>query len=128
LATCFADFTSEEEAMFDLKGILILLLPSVWCVLELMAALGTTVWLDIIRLIVTVCTLALSVPYISKIILRSALPEIAEIHNPKLLRGLAVIAILIACIAYFIGAYHYLFLTCEDFGGNRPDNCFEADA
>jgi hypothetical protein len=55
------------------------------------------------------------------------LPEIAEIHNPKLLRGLAVIAILIACIAYFIGAYHYLFLTCDDFGGNRPDNCFKAD-
>jgi|GEM_PF-6768229 len=125
LAIPFAYKNQEGEKLFSPISIIILLMPTCWFALEILAYYNKSAdAYNTIRTGLTLVTICLSLPYILYMVLQSALPEIAEIHHPKLWFGLCLIALIIAAAGYYAGSYNYYFMTCEDFDGSKPKNCW----
>ena len=96
-----------------------------------MMTLGNTntaiAWL---KIALTLLNIAIALPFIGYIIVNTALPEVAEIHHPRLRIGLLVIALFIAALAYTVGAKNYYVMSCYDFkiaGAHLPDNCYRGE-
>lgn len=127
LAGIIAGRTAEGEQYFSWWGSLLLLMPTIWIVVEVLLYGYEDDVSSLIRLITTAATVGLALPYIGYMIISAAVPEAMEIHHPRLIGGLMVIVLLIAAMAYLVGYYNYAVMTCADFdisGAALPKNCW----
>jgi len=130
LARLFIGSTEDGEAYFGWGGIVLLLAPSLWIATEILTLGSSSAAVQWFRLALTLLTITVALPYIGFIIVNTALPEVAEIHHPRLRIGLIVIALFTATLAYVVGAKNYYVMSCNDFkvaGSSLPDNCYRGD-
>lgn len=115
-------------AMVSWRGRIILLVPTLWLVLEAMSnltpalhdAIGALDWL------IALIAVGVSLPYLVYVLVLVIVPDIDRLRHRKLRAALVSIAAMIAACGFAIGHNHDLFLTCNDFkvaGDDIPDNC-----
>jgi len=131
LASLLIGRTAEGERYFSWGGAILLLLPTVWLASEV-ALYGTTDTVShVVRVVLSFATLGLSLPYIGYVIVSAAVPETMEIHDRRLMIGLAGIGIIVVAIAWFAGTHNNYIMSCEDFkiaGAETPKNCWNEHA
>ena len=128
LAGIVAGRTTDGEQYFSWSGSLLLLMPTVWIVIEVLLYGRTDDLTGLIRFISAITTVGLALPYIGYLIISAAVPETMEIHHPRLIAGLIAIVLMITVMAYLIGRYNYAVMTCKDFdisGAALPKNCWK---
>ncbi|MDP9842629.1 hypothetical protein [Streptosporangium lutulentum] len=103
-------------------GWVALALPSVWVVLAVVAprAHGFR-YLHYFEVVLTL----VGAPTLTWLLSRILLPDYAELPELHRLRAIAV-TIAVGVLAFLLGKFNYLFLTCADFdisGNNPPSGC-----
>lgn len=118
-------------ALMSWRGRVVLLLPTVWLLLE--ANSGITAATSSIdeRLLwaLSIGVVALTLPYLLYVLVFITVPDVDRLKSPKLRRALCGIVIVIAMAGFAIGQNHRLFLTCQDFkvsGDDVPLDCRKA--
>ena len=127
LARVFIGKTAEGEHYFSWFGSLLLLAPSLWVITEVVSLGSNSILVEWFRIGMTLLTIGVALPYTVYIILNTALPEVAEIQHPRLMLGLFVISVVVAVLAFTVGAKNYYFMSCHDFsiaGSSLPENCY----
>ncbi|MGB1010954.1 MAG: hypothetical protein ACPGVP_14625 [Thiolinea sp.] len=127
LARLFIGKTSDGESYFGWPGTLLLMAPTLWIATEVLTLGNTSAGVQWFRFILTLLTLTVALPYIGYVIINTALPEVAEIHHPRLRSGLLVITLLTTGLAYLVGAKNYYVMSCHEFeiaGASLPENCY----
>lgn len=128
IASLFVPPIDALPAIVSWRGRIILLVPTLWLILEAMsnltptlhAAIGPLDWL------IAVIAVGVSLPYLIYILVLVIVPDIDRLQHPKLRAALVSIAAMIAVCGFSIGQNHFVFLTCNDFkvaGDDIPDNC-----
>lgn len=131
LANALIGRTEEGEQYFMPLGAVLLVIPSAWILGGIVFLGNSSEWVQLLMSALALSAILLSLPYIMFIIMRAALPEAMELTNKRLRYGLAGIACVIACSAFFAGKYNYLIISCEDFdisGANPPESCWSQNA
>ncbi|WP_371170834.1 hypothetical protein [Aliiroseovarius sp. 2305UL8-7] len=105
-------------------GVVLMLLPTV--------VMTAAIWSPDVSSLQTILPWLLvpSIPYIAYILFSVAAPEAVELHDRRLFYWLIAILLLVNVISYFVGAFNYAFLSCEDFivaGDEAPSNCWKPE-
>jgi Kef-type K+ transport system membrane component KefB len=119
---------SEHKQYFGWQGACLLILPTIWIITEVITLNQTNSGVQWLRLILTLLTISIALPYIGYIIVHATLPKISKIQHPRLKIGLVSICLFVAVLAYWIGANNDYVMTCHDFsiaGASLPTNCFQ---
>ncbi|WP_189295966.1 hypothetical protein [Streptomyces cinerochromogenes] len=103
-------------------GALALFLPSVWIVLDMVAPRSQGFpYLHYFEVVLTM----VGAPMLTWLLSRILLPDYAAL--PALQRlGAVAVTVVVGLLAFLLGQFNYLFLTCADFdvsGNNVPPHC-----
>ena len=120
-------FWPRENAIINWWNRLTLFTPSLWFIVS---------WMDInmiqfsradeFAFLISLLILFICVPYTVILLITITNRELFEIKTPRLRVGLAGVILIVYLIAYFTGANHTAFVTCEDFdlsGDFVPADC-----
>ena len=117
-------------AFVSWRGRFVLLLPTVWLLLEMVPASTATATPanDWLAWAISVAIVVLTLPYLVCVLVLVAVPDVEQLCAPRLRFALIAIALTTAVAGVAIGQNHRLFLTCNDFkvaGDDIPENCRE---
>ena len=110
-------------------GRLVLLLPLLWVLAEVLADARPGPVTEVISLVMSLATALLALPLIIHIMMRVTMPEATQVRNPRLSRGLVLVALLVAAASWLVGRHNNLVFTCRDFtisGDFEPENCWKS--
>ncbi|MFY0610895.1 MAG: hypothetical protein JXQ99_05170 [Hyphomicrobiaceae bacterium] len=113
-------------AFVSWRGRFVLLLPTVWLILEAAWAGQVVGGDDRLLWVVSIAVVVLTLPYIVCVLVLVAVPDVEQLRAPKLRVALVAFALATAVAGVAIGQNHPLFLTCTDFkvaGDDVPPNC-----
>lgn len=128
VATAFVPHVSAFPSFVSWQGRFVLVLPTLWLLLEFMTGPQTQpnetqVWL---LWSLAICILVLTLPYIAFVLVVVTVPDIEQLRSPRLSGAVLGIALLTVVVGVAIGHHHPRILTCEDFeiaGDHIPANC-----
>ncbi len=108
---------------------LVLLLPLLWVLAEVLADAIPVPLTRGLSILLSLATALLALPLIIHIMMRVTMPEATQVRNPRLSRGLVLVAVLVAASSWLVGRHNYLVFTCRDFtvsGDFEPENCWKS--
>ncbi|MBB2910642.1 hypothetical protein FHS43_001905 [Streptosporangium becharense] len=121
-AVLLAPLVLRTRGALPWAGWIALALPSVWIVLAVVAPRSHGFrYLHYFEVVLTL----VGAPALTWLLSRILLPEYAELPERYRLRAVAV-TIAVGVLAFLLGKFNYLFLTCADFdvsGNNTPPGC-----
>ena len=118
-------------ALVTWRGRFVLVLPTLWLLLEAITSPSASVSTldDWLLWAVSVAAALLTLPYLIYVLVVITIPDIESLRTPALRSALFGFAAVVAVLGVAIGKNHPLFLTCSDFkvaGSDVPDNCRNA--
>ena len=115
-------------ALVSWRGRFVLLLPTIWLALE--AAVNSSVFVTPINgwivWTVSIGVVVLTLPYLICVVVLVAVPDVEQLHTPRLRSAVIAFALITAIAGVAIGQNHRLFITCNEFkvaGDDVPKNC-----
>jgi len=115
----------HRDRFLNLRGILALLTPTLWFIINAYSPTVSWTWYDELVWILALGIFALTIPYILYILFELVETDILTLSAAYRNR-LIVIVLLIALIGYLVGLYHPFFVSCQQFiiaGDVSPSNC-----
>ncbi|MFC0601267.1 hypothetical protein [Streptomyces palmae] len=104
------------------SSVIALLLPSIWIVLGMAAPRSKGFhYLHYLEVVITI----LSAPYLTWLLSKILLPDYHELPSAQRFGAVGITAVM-GILAFLLGQFNYLFLTCADFdvsGNNTPPGC-----
>ncbi|MET7513216.1 hypothetical protein ABZS88_07015 [Streptomyces sp. NPDC005480] len=121
-AVLLSGLVSDRRAAVPWSNRIALLLPTLWIVVGMVAPTGSSFhYIHYFEVVITV----VSAPYLTWLLTKILLSDYDEL--PAVRRFEAVgITVAIGVLAFLLGKFNYLFLTCADFnesGNNTPPGC-----
>ena len=107
----------------------ILLLPTLWLVAEILLHGNESTISYLLRILMTVATILIALPYIIYFIVMRIIPGMEAITEKKDKVKLAVIVAVVAGLGYITGEFHQYVISCNDFelaGIAIPGDCWDA--
>ena len=107
-------------------GYIMLSLPSMWLLLRVIDnPVETGHFIDHVLHFFSALAILISLPYLLYLFIHVTNPEFLALH-PRSIIGLVCVALLVGGVAYSLGKYNDLIMTCENFvvsGQDTPTNC-----
>ena len=117
--------TEQGEVYFNWWGAIVLLIPSMLMFAEVAGVAGNSTFVSVLEWLLLLAAL----PYVGFILLSVAAPDTMELHNPRLIFGLAGCLVVINTASFGIGYFNAYFFNCDDFiraGDEAPSGCWKA--
>ncbi len=127
-ASLFVPPIDALPALMSWRGRAVLLLPSIWLLLEATSEITVSASSITESLLwaLSIGVVALTLPYLLYVLVLITVPDVDRLKTPELRRALCGIVAIIAVAGFAIGQNHRLFLTCQDFkvaGDDVPVDC-----
>lgn len=120
---------SNGRSYMSATEAVVLILPTLWLISEIGAETHPGAAMGALNMVLSILSSVFAVPSLIRILLRVNMPETTLVRDPRLTRGLILIAALVFGGSWLIGRHNGLLFTCDDFtvsGDSEPANCRNA--
>lgn len=127
LASLFVPPPPDRRYLISWRGRFILLLPTLWIGILLLAGeplAGEPT--DIVLTGLSIAVGLVTLPYTLYVLIIILTPDLINLRNPRYVAAMLLIVALIGVTGFAVGRQNDLFLTCEDFvvsGSDSPPRC-----